>query len=76
MPNGYLVICIDYQKVLCHRLVIFYMTRRWPNCEVDHIDGDRQNNRYSNLRLATRQQNSFNQKVRSDNTSGVRGVLS
>ncbi len=40
----------------------------------DHIDGDIHNNLDSNLRLATFSQNSMNQKLRSNNTSGYKGV--
>lgn len=42
--------------------------------EVDHVDGDVFNNRRSNLRLATRQQQTQNQRLRRTNTSGYVGV--
>lgn len=42
--------------------------------EVDHIDGDRQNNRIENLRLASRVQNACNSRLLARNTSGIKGV--
>jgi hypothetical protein len=44
------------------------------NLLIDHISGNFHNNRFSNLRLATSWQNQCNQKVRIDNTSGLKGV--
>jgi hypothetical protein len=72
--RGYLTICINYRRYYGHRLAFFYMTGRWPNPEVDHEDLDKSNNRWSNLREATRPQNAANRSRQSNNTSGFIGV--
>ena len=50
------------------------MTGRWPNGDIDHIDGDRLNNKWSNLREVTRLDNRRNAGLRVDNTSGYNGI--
>lgn len=75
--GGYLVISIDYMHHYAHRLAWLYVTGKWPNHEIDHIDGDRLNNAFSNLRDIKHASNIQNQKAvcRSDNkTTGLRGV--
>ena len=57
-----------------HRVIWAIVHGAWPECEIDHINGDRSDNRIVNLRSVTRQENAKNQKVRSDNMSGVLGV--
>lgn len=42
--------------------------------DIDHRDRIRSNNQRENLREATRSQNNMNKGVRSDNTSGFKGV--
>lgn len=42
--------------------------------QIDHIDGDGLNNRRDNMRIATNQQNSCNQRKHCNNTSGFKGV--
>lgn len=41
---------------------------------IDHIDRDGYNNQKSNLRLASKSQNAMNSKLRSDNSSGIKGI--
>lgn len=65
---------IDGEEHYAHRLVWLYVYGEWPSGNIDHISGDPSDNRIANLRLATPSQNMMNQKVRSDNSSGTRGV--
>jgi hypothetical protein len=44
------------------------------NCLIDHIDRNPLNNRKSNLRFANKSTNAMNTKLRSDNSSGIKGV--
>jgi hypothetical protein len=70
----YLVIGIDDSRYLAHRLAWFYMTGKWPEDGVDHINGKQFDNRWVNLREATQSQNSGNGRAKSTNTSGFKGV--
>lgn len=58
-----------------HRIIWLWMKGEWPNHLLDHIDGNRVNNRWSNLRFATPLENSRNAGLPKDNTSGYRGVV-
>lgn len=73
-PNGYRVLKVMGHVYLEHRLVWFYVTGKWPQNDIDHCNGHRRDNRFANLRSATRKQNLENQKLHRDNTSGHRGV--
>jgi hypothetical protein len=50
------------------------MTGEWPLVVVDHRDRDGLNNRWTNLRLATKSQNQWNKGPMKNNTSGYKGV--
>ncbi len=72
--TGYRYISIDGQFYLAQRLAWLLISGEWPEFEVDHRDRNRDNNAKSNLRPATRIQNTHNTSLRSDNTSGHAGV--
>lgn len=56
-------------------LAYLYMTGEWPPAEIDHENHDTADNRWKNLRPASRKQNAGNQPLRVDNKSGISGVV-
>jgi hypothetical protein len=70
----YIYIRVNRIPKLAHRVAFAWVHGRWPNGQIDHINGDKRDNRICNLREATSQQNMANSKRRSDNTSGFKGV--
>lgn len=74
--NGYIYLSVDGKRVLAHRAAWFMVHGEIPEFDIDHIDGDRTNNRIANLRKATRAENMQNErKARANNlSSGLLGV--
>lgn len=73
--RAYLNICINYKIYKAHRLAWLYIYGEWPNGQIDHINGDKLDNRILNLRTATNAQNKQNsRKARSDSKSGLLGA--
>ena len=71
---GYVLIGIDREDYLGHRLAWLYMTGEWPQVRLDHRDGNRANNAWINLRLSTQSQNVANSRRRKASASGFKGV--
>lgn len=72
---GYLRIHLNGRKYNAHRLAWLLVNGEWPKGQIDHIDGDKLNNRIANLRDVTPSLNQLaNNKPRRNNTSGYVGV--
>ncbi|MCC3246677.1 HNH endonuclease [Methylocystis sp. WRRC1] len=73
-PTGYRYISIDHRHWAAHRLAYIIMTGEQPVGDVDHINLNKSDNRWRNLRLATRSQNQSNVPCHKRNKSGIKGV--
>lgn len=60
--DGYTIISVSGGSYKAHRLAFLFMMYRWPDGQVDHRDGIRSNNKWSNLRSSTHSQNQQNRK--------------
>lgn len=74
LSNGRRYVTINYRKHANYHLVWYWETGKWPEPEIDHIDCNEGNDRFGNLRLATRTLNMRNIRRGSTNTSGFKGV--
>lgn len=73
-PRGYLTVMIERRVYKLHRLAWLYVHGAWPTGEVDHIDGNTQNNAIANLRDVTKSVNLQNQRAERKNQCGLLGV--
>jgi hypothetical protein len=71
--DGYVIIGLKYRYYGAHR-IIFLREHGWLPKIVDHVDGNRSNNKIENLRGATRAQNAANTKKSTRNKSGHKNV--
>jgi hypothetical protein len=72
--NGYLEISLKNRHYPAHRLAWLYMTGKWPLETIDHINNNRMDNSWANLREATKHQQMMNKKMCKNNTTGFKGV--
>ena len=74
--NRYRYICVDYVQYLTSRLAVLYMTGRWPKRIVDHINGNKADDRWLNHREADYSQNAANGRIHKDKQkSAFKGVF-
>lgn len=77
MGNGYVAVTIFKTRYYCHRLAWAFMTGAFPSEQIDHINGVKSDNRWTNLREATPTLNSQNnRRARKHNKTGFLGVVS
>jgi hypothetical protein len=73
--HGYRSICVEYGRHYAHRLAFLYVTGEWPQGMVDHINGRRDDNRWCNLRDASRLVNQQNmRRAVAGSASGLLGA--
>lgn len=71
--TGYFRTWLGQTKYKLHRIVWVIHHGEWPD-QIDHINGDRADNRIENLRSVSKRENSLNIRLRPDNKSGCPGV--
>jgi hypothetical protein len=72
--SGYLHGHVLGVKLRAHRVIWAFVTGDWPVQEIDHINGNPQDNRFENLRCVEHSENNRNLSMPVTNTSGVVGV--
>jgi len=76
--SGYKVLVIQDGKKkvnFCfHRVCWFLFFGNWPDKTIDHIDGNKTNNKIKNLRLATIQENKRNTKTQKNNSLKLKNI--
>ena len=72
--RGYIEVSIDSRTYRAHRVIYAMFYSKWPSNQIDHINGNRSDNRIVNIRDVTSVENGRNRKKYSNNSSGVNGV--
>ena len=72
--EGYIKFSVGNKMQYAHRMAWLYVYGEMPKYRIDHINGDKSDNRIMNLRIATHGENLQNVRIRKNNTSGKIGV--
>jgi hypothetical protein len=72
--SGYVKISLFKKQMRAHQLVILLFTGQWPTEEIDHINGNRADNRLANLRVCGKKENVKNKRLLSNNSTGYHGI--
>jgi len=72
--QGYIIVRYKNIGHKAHRVAWVIMKGRWPKLQIDHKDTNPSNNKWNNLRLATRTQNKRNGRCYKNNKTGIKGV--
>lgn len=73
--QGYLRLKIAGKNYYLHRVCWFLHHGEWPTEWIDHINGNKSDNRLENLRVVSSSQNSANRPLAVNNTTGYKGVV-
>lgn len=73
--SGYLITSVNKARILVHRVAWILYHQQTPPDIIDHANGNKLDNRISNLREASALENRANCIIRKDNTTGVKGVV-
>lgn len=74
--DGYRIVKVNNRNCKVHRLIWLMVTGEWPKFEIDHINGNASDNRFTNLRDVPHSINTQNlQRARKDNKLGLLGVV-
>ena len=76
LSNGYIQVKYKQRKYMVHRIIWCYVHGDWPKQMIDHIDGDRSNNRIENLRDVSNAKNQYNRhRLNKNNSTGHMGII-
>ena len=74
--DGYVYVMFDGFRAMAHQFAFLYVTGEWPTQEIDHIDGNKANNVFANLRQVSRRMNTENKHTaKRTSTTGLLGVI-